>query len=75
MFADEIGRDDLRQLLKESRLRAGLRQQDVAQRLGKPQPFVAKIESGERKIDLIETLEYCAATGADPVSIVKKLTG
>ena len=73
MFADEIRRDVLRKLLKESRLLAGLRQQDVAQRLGKPQSFVAKIESGERKIDLIETLEYCAATGTDPVSIVKRL--
>lgn len=73
MFADEIRRDVLRKLLKESRLLAGLKQQDVAQRLGKPQSFVAKIESGERKIDLIEALEYCEATGADPISIVKKL--
>ena len=73
MFADDIRRDTLRRLLKESRLLAGLRQQDVAERLGKPQSFVAKIESGERKVDLIETLEYCAATGADPISIVKKL--
>lgn len=73
MFADDIRRETLRRLLKESRLIAGLRQQDVAQRLGKPQSFVAKIESGERKVDLIEILEYCSVTGADPVSIVKKL--
>lgn len=73
MFADEIRRDALRKLLKESRLLAGLRQQDVAQRLGKPQSFVAKIESGERKIDLIEALDYCTITGADPLAIIKKL--
>lgn len=73
MFADDIRRDTLRRLLRESRLIAGLRQQDVAQRLGKPQSFVAKIESGERKVDLIEALQFCAATGADPLSIVKKL--
>lgn len=73
MFANDIRRETLRRLLKESRLIAGLRQQDVAKRLGKPQSFVAKIESGERKVDLIEALDYCAATGADPLSIVKKL--
>lgn len=73
MFSDDIRRETLRRLLKESRLIAGLRQQDVAQQLGKPQSFVAKIESGERKVDLIETLQFCAATGADPLSIVKKL--
>ena len=73
MFADDIRRDTLRRLLKESRLLAGLRQQDVAQRMGKPQSFVAKIESGERKIDLIETLNYCTITGADPLAIIKNL--
>lgn len=73
MFQDDIRRENLRRFLKESRLSAGLRQQDVAQRLGKPQSYVAKIESGERKIDMIETLDYCAATSADPTVLLKIL--
>lgn len=51
--------------LKEARLAAGLRQIDVAERLGKPQSYVAKVESGERRIDLIETITYCKAIGID----------
>lgn len=73
MFDDDIRRETLRNLLKEARLSAQLRQQDVATRLKKPQSYVAKVESGERKIDLIETLDYCAATGADPFDLVKRL--
>lgn len=52
--------------LKEARLAAGLRQIDVAERLEKPQSYVAKVESGERRIDLIETITYCKSIGLDP---------
>lgn len=51
--------------LKEARLAAGLRQVDVAERLEKPQSYVAKVESGERRIDLIETIAYCKSIGID----------
>lgn len=64
----------VREALKEARLRHGLRQQDVAVVLGRPQSFVAKVESGERKADFIETLELCAAVGLDPKTLLKKLT-
>lgn len=61
--------------LKDARLAAGLRQIDVAEKLGKPQSYVAKVESGERRIDLIETVAYCKSIGIDPrtlLDIVKK---
>lgn len=74
MFGDDIRRATLRRFLKDSRIQAGLRQEDVAQRLGKPQSYVAKIESGERKIDMVEALDYCAVTGAEPSVLIKKLT-
>jgi len=51
-----------------------MRQVDVAKVLNRPQSYVAKIESGERKIDFIEVLEFTKALGLDPVSLVKKLT-
>lgn len=40
--------------LKQARLDANLLQQEVATRLGKHQSFVSKIESGERRVDLVE---------------------
>ncbi len=46
-------------LLREVRLEAGLRQADVAKRLGKPQSFVSNYESGERRLDLLELQSLC----------------
>ena len=63
----------LRRELREARLRAGLRQADVAACLKRPQSFVAKVESGERKIDLIETLSFCRAVGLDPRNLLERL--
>lgn len=40
--------------LKEARLNAGLKQEDVAVKLGKPQSYVSKIERGERRVDVAE---------------------
>jgi DNA-binding transcriptional regulator YiaG len=37
---------------------AGLRQEDVARRLRKPQSFVSKCESGERRVDFVELLLF-----------------
>ncbi len=40
--------------LREARIRARLTQADVARRLRKPQSFVSKCESGERRVDVVE---------------------
>lgn len=74
MFEKDIRKQKLRRLLKEARLEAKLRQVDVAHLLSKPQSYVAKIESGERGLDLIEVLDYCAAINCDPLALVKKLS-
>ena len=73
MFKDDIRRETLRLELRAARLRAGLRQIDVAQKLGKPQSYVAKVESGERRIDLIEALDLCQVVSLDPKVLIKKL--
>ena len=73
MFQDDIRRETLRRELREARLRAGLRQIDLAAALGKPQSFVAKIERGERRIDLIEAIALCHAVKLDPKALIKKL--
>ena len=40
--------------LRQARQEAGLTQVDAARALGQPQSFVAKIESGQRRVDVIE---------------------
>lgn len=41
--------------LRQARADSGLTQVQVAKRLKKPQSFVSKTESGERRLDLVET--------------------
>jgi len=53
--------DALSRLLREHRERARLRQVDVAERLNEPQSFVSKYESGERRLDIVELRQVCAA--------------
>jgi transcriptional regulator with XRE-family HTH domain len=43
--------------LKQARTDAGLTQIEVAHRLKRPQSFVSKIESWERRVDVVELSE------------------
>jgi HTH-type transcriptional regulator/antitoxin HipB len=45
----------------------------VAARLGRHQPFVSNIESGERRIDLIELLDLAAIIGLDLPQVIEEL--
>ena len=47
-------RQMLLRLLRDIRREASLRQVELAKRLGKPQSFVSKYESGERRLDLLD---------------------
>jgi transcriptional regulator with XRE-family HTH domain len=58
-------------LLIEQRKEAGLSQYELAERLGRPQSFVAKIEGGERRLDVLEFFEVAHAIGADPYRILR----
>jgi transcriptional regulator with XRE-family HTH domain len=42
--------------LKQARLDAGLTQAEVAKLFSRPQSFVSKSESGERRVDFVELL-------------------
>ena len=46
--------------LKKARLESGLAQQEVADKLGKPQSYISKIESGERRLDVAEIKKFSA---------------
>ena len=44
--------------LKKARQEAGLGQEQVAKLLGKTQSYVSKIESGQRRIDIVTLKEF-----------------
>ncbi|MFZ1344640.1 helix-turn-helix domain-containing protein [Thiothrix eikelboomii] len=49
---------------------AGLTQSDVASRLARPQSFVSKYESGERRLDVLEFLQICQVLKTDAQAIL-----
>ena len=61
------------QVLIQLRMEQGKTQFDLAQKLKKPQSFVSKYESGERRLDVIETLNITDALGISSSVFWKKL--
>ena len=65
--------DEYRRLidaLRQARANSGLTQQQVADRLGRPQSFVAKIEGFEHRLDIVEFIHLCRAIGAEPAALL-----
>ena len=60
--------------LKQAREAAGLTQAVVAARLGKPQSYMAKIERGERRLDVVEFVALAQALEADPAVMVAEVS-
>lgn len=58
-----IQQQKLQELLRQIRIDARLRQTDLAERLGEPQSFVSKYETGERRLDVLEIRLICKAVG------------
>ena len=63
----------LRALIVEKRKKAGLTQAEVAKRLKRYQSFIATVESGQRRIDVVEFLDFADAIGFDPRDAIKQL--
>lgn len=52
-------REKLLLLLKEIRQKRGITQVELAEKIGVPQSFVSKYESGERQLDILELRQIC----------------
>ncbi|WP_137933572.1 helix-turn-helix domain-containing protein [Mesorhizobium comanense] len=61
--------------LAEQRRSKGLSQAQVAKALGRHQPFIANIESGQRRVDLVELLELAEIIDLDVLALVKQVMG
>lgn len=57
----------------KARNSANLTQKDVAELLGKPQSYVSKYESGERRLDVIEFIRVCKAIQCDYAAVLEDL--
>ena len=62
-------------LVRQMRLDAGLRQEDLAEKLRQPQSFVSRYESGERRLDVLELWQICAVLGVSLAEFVRRLEG
>lgn len=63
--------ESLRQELVKARKRAEFTQRQLAHRLDVTRSWVAKVELGDRRIDVIEFCWFLAACNADPLSALR----
>lgn len=52
--------------LKEQRIDQGLTMRDLSTKLGLPHSFIGKVEQGERRLDVVEYIQYCQALNIRP---------
>jgi len=60
-------------VLVATRHNKSLTQQNVADRLHKPQSYIAKIERGERRLDIIEFIALAKAMNVAPIKLFETL--
>jgi len=59
--------------LVEMRKTAGLTQRELADRLGRERSFIARVETGQRRVDLVELVWWCEACDTDATAKVSEL--
>ena len=62
-------------ILIRERRRRGLRQHEVAKLLSRSQTWIARIESGQRRIDICEFRDFARLYELDPIELWKRITG
>jgi transcriptional regulator with XRE-family HTH domain len=61
-------------LLVAKREEAGLSQAELAERLGEYQSLVARLESGQRRVDVVEFIQLAQMLQFDPSKVIKDLS-
>lgn len=62
----------IQRVLRALRQEKGVTQVGLAELLGRPQSYISKVESGERKVDLPELDEICRALGTNLETLVRR---
>ena len=60
-------------VLVKTRKAAGLTQQQLAKRLKRPQSYVSKYETGERRLDVPEFIRISRSLNADPENLISQI--
>ncbi|KML69188.1 helix-turn-helix domain-containing protein [Pectobacterium peruviense] len=60
-------------ILREARIEKGMTQENLANALGRPQSFVAKIENGERRLDVVEFVHIAHLLSVDASIVLEKI--
>jgi transcriptional regulator with XRE-family HTH domain len=63
----------LRTELRAMREAADLSQRDLAAKLKVPHSWIAKVEAGERRLDVIEFCHFAQACGQSPAQVLTRL--
>ncbi len=59
--------------LKKARKERGITQAQLAESLGKPQSFIAKVESGERRLDVVEFVYLARMIGVNTNEVLNSI--
>jgi len=65
-----------RRLIEEiaaARQAAGISQRALAAKLKRSESYISKFEAGERRLEVCELLDLCAAIGADPLALLGRV--
>lgn len=65
--------DILPQLLAEARREAGVSQRGLARLMGRSASHIHKIETRQRRVEVIEFCRYIEALGGDPIATLHQL--
>jgi transcriptional regulator with XRE-family HTH domain len=63
----------LRRELAVIRVAAGMNQRQLAAKLKRPPSYVGKVETGERRIEVFEAVDWCAACGVELAAVLKRV--
>ncbi|RUS65995.1 hypothetical protein CUZ56_02351 [Saezia sanguinis] len=59
--------------LRDARIEQGITQEKLAQAFGRPQSFIAKVENGERRLDVVEFVHMARLLSLDPARILSQI--
>ena len=64
----------MREFLLAKRKECGLSQAELAKKIGRYQSFIADLERGERRLDVVEFLDFAEALGFVAASAIKRIS-
>ncbi|MCR5877218.1 helix-turn-helix domain-containing protein [Phenylobacterium sp. J367] len=73
VFGDEYA--ELREVLKAARVAAGLSHRSLARRIGKHASHISKIESGQRRVDVLDLYRIAKAVEVAPEALFRQIAG